>query len=70
MELIKFIKKKRKELGLSQIDLAEKSGVGLRFIRDMEQGKQTLRLDKINQVLKLFGHKMAPIKMERNSLDE
>ena len=70
MNLIKFIKMKRKELNLSQKDLAEKSGVGLRFIRDMEQGKPTLRLDKVNQVLSLFGHEMTPTKIKRVSEDE
>ena len=45
--------------GLSQVDLAEKSGVGLRFVRELEQGKQTLRIDKINQVLALFGHEVG-----------
>ena len=44
----------RKKFGLTQVDLAEKSGVGLRFVRELEQGKQTLRLDKVNQVLMLF----------------
>ncbi|MBI9071831.1 MAG: helix-turn-helix transcriptional regulator [Melioribacteraceae bacterium] len=70
MDLIKFIKQKRKELKLSQKDLAEKSGVGLRFIRDIEQGKETLRLDKVNQVLSLFGHKMNPAKIDRSTLNE
>lgn len=63
-ELIDFVKKRRKLLGLTQQELAERAGVGIRFVRDMEQGKETLRLDKINQVLVLFGHKMAPIKIE------
>ncbi len=70
MDLIKFIKEKRKELKLSQKDLAEKSGVGLRFIRDMEQGKLTLRLDKVNQVLSLFGHEMAPKRIKREIENE
>lgn len=70
MELKKYLKQKRKELKLSQKELAEKSGVGLRFIRDMEQGKPTLRLDKINQVLSLFGHEMAPVEIERDLTDE
>ncbi|MEX8548433.1 MAG: type II toxin-antitoxin system Y4mF family antitoxin [Mucilaginibacter sp.] len=51
----KFVKTKRKEFNLTQEELALKAGVGLRFVRDLEQGKQTLRLDKINQVLVLFG---------------
>ena len=61
--LAKYIKAKRKEFGLTQVDLSQKSGVGLRFVREMEQGKETLRLDKINQVLALFGAEMAPMKI-------
>jgi y4mF family transcriptional regulator len=57
-----FVKDRRKTLHLTQIDLAQKSGVGLRFVRELEQGKQTLRLDKVNQVLALFGHELVPIK--------
>ena len=60
--LAKYIKDKRKEFGLTQVDLSQKSGVGLRFVRELEQGKETLRLDKINQVLKLFGAEMQPCK--------
>lgn len=58
--LIEFVKERRKLLGLTQKELAEKAGVGLRFIRDLEQGKESLRLDKVNQVLKLFGYEMVP----------
>ena len=50
-----YVKQMRKEHSLTQIELSEKSGVGLRFVRELEQGKQTLRLDKVNQVLNLFG---------------
>ncbi|MEX1045418.1 MAG: helix-turn-helix transcriptional regulator [Chthoniobacterales bacterium] len=57
----KFLKAKRRGLGLTQHDLADRAGVGLRFIRDLEQGKPTLRLDKVNQVLALFGHRMEPV---------
>jgi y4mF family transcriptional regulator len=56
MQLAKFVKEKRNTARLTQPELAEKAGVGLRFIREMEQGKETLRLDKVNQVLKLFGY--------------
>lgn len=56
-----FLKQKRKETNLTQSELALKAGVGLRFIRDMEQGKKTVRLDKVNQVLTLFGSVMAPV---------
>jgi len=57
-----FIKKKRKQLNLTQPELAERAGVGLRFVRELEQGKQTVRLDKVNQVLALFGSEIGVIK--------
>jgi len=57
-----FIKEKRKQLGLTQPELAERAGVGLRFIRELEQGKQSFRLDKVNQVLALFGSEMGVVK--------
>jgi len=63
-----YLKEKRKSLGLTQQRLALKAGVGLRFIRDMEQGKETLRMDKVNQVLKLFGHELGPVLIDRNRL--
>jgi y4mF family transcriptional regulator len=56
-----FIKLKRKALKLTQEELALKSGVGLRFLRELEQGKITLRLDKVNQVLRLFGKQVGVI---------
>ncbi|MEI8205119.1 MAG: helix-turn-helix transcriptional regulator [Bacteroidota bacterium] len=64
MELSLFIKQKRSTSGLTQPELAEKAGVGLRFVRELEQGKETLRLDKVNQVLNLFGFEMGPVKSE------
>ncbi len=60
--LSKYVKEKRKEYGLTQVDLSQKSGVGLRFVRELEQGKETLRLDKVNLVLALFGYEMLPCK--------
>ncbi len=63
-----FIKKKRKELGLTQVDLADKAGVGLRFIRELEQGKRSLQMDKVNQVLILFGYELGPAPMNREKL--
>ncbi|MEA5460326.1 helix-turn-helix transcriptional regulator [Arcicella sp. LKC2W] len=62
MKIAAFIKAKRKNLGLTQGILAEKAGVGLRFVRDLEQGKPTLRLDKVNQVLDLFGSEVGVIR--------
>jgi len=67
MSLPKFIKEKRKLLNLTQQDLADKSGVGIRFIRDLEQGKLTLRMDKVNQVLNLFGQELGPVLVNKNN---
>ncbi len=57
-----FIKQKRKQLKLTQPDLAARAGVGLRFVRELEQGKDSVRLDKVNQVLALFGSEMGVVK--------
>ncbi len=62
MSLADFVKDKRKSVKLTQPELAEKAGVGLRFIRELEQGKETLRLDKVNQVLQLFGYEVGVVK--------
>lgn len=62
MNISNFIKEKRKQLGITQIELAERAGVGLRFVRELEQGKQTVRLDKVNQVLSLFGAEVGVTK--------
>ncbi|MBP5664425.1 MAG: helix-turn-helix transcriptional regulator [Bacteroidales bacterium] len=67
-KLSKFVKEQRKIYHLTQVDLSEKSGVGLRFVRDLEQGKPTLRMDKVNQVLNMFGAELGPVKMERSEL--
>jgi len=56
MQLSELVKEKRRLSKLTQPELAEKAGVGLRFVRELEQGKESLRLDKVNQVLKLFGY--------------
>lgn len=67
-ELSLHIKKKRKQNKLTQPELAMKAGVGLRFVRDLEQGKSSLRMDKVNDVLKLFGEILGPVKMDREKL--
>ena len=54
-----FVKQKRKELGLTQEEFAMRAGLGLRFVRELEQGKKTLRLDKVNQALAVFGAKVT-----------
>jgi y4mF family transcriptional regulator len=61
MKLARFVKVKRKLVNLTQPELAEKAGVGLRFIRELEQGKESLRIDKVNQVLRLFGFEVGAV---------
>lgn len=56
-----FVRQQRKLAGLTQAQLAEIAGVGLRFVRDLEQGKATVQLDKVNQILRVFGHQVGPI---------
>lgn len=56
----RFIKTERKNAGLTQEEFAMRSGLGLRFIRELEQGKQTVRLDKVNQALAMFGMEVVP----------
>lgn len=63
-----FIKQKRKESGLTQQALADKAGVGLRFIRELERDKPSLRMDKVNQVLLLFGCDLGPVPFNRQKL--
>lgn len=65
INLSTYVKEMRRQFGLTQVDLAAKSGVGLRFLRELEQGKETLRLDKVNQVLMLFGHEVGPVPIKR-----
>ncbi|WP_143961368.1 helix-turn-helix transcriptional regulator [Litoribacter populi] len=61
MELGKFVKEKRTAVKLTQPELAQKAGVGLRFLRDLEQGKETLKMEKVNQVLGMFGYELGPV---------
>lgn len=68
-ELAAFLKDKRKKLQLTQPELALKAGVGLRFIREVEQGKTTMRVDKVNAVLKLFGYALAPVAINRKNTE-
>lgn len=65
-----YIKSKRKLLKLTQSQLAVKAGVGLRFIRELEQGKSSLRMDKVNQVLMLFGMELGPVPVDRKKLTD
>jgi len=66
-KLIRFVKQKRKLADITQVELAEKAEVGLRFVRDLEQGKKSLRMDTVNKVLALFGAELAPIEKDKNN---
>ena len=59
----KYVKAERKKLGLTQEEFALRAGLGLRFVRDLEQGKETVRLDKVNQALQMFGMEAVPGKL-------
>ena len=59
-----FVKKSRRAAGLTQEEFAIRSGLGLRFVRDLEQGKETVRMDKVNQALRMFGMEAVPGKIE------
>ena len=58
--IAEYVKKHRKEAGLTQEEFAMRSGLGLRFVRDLEQGKETLRMDKVNAALEMFGAVAVP----------
>ena len=71
METIgEFVKRKRKEVGLTQAEFALRSGLGLRFVRELEQGKETVRMDKVNQALAMFGAVAIPGKLSVNEKEE
>ena len=59
--LAEFVRKRRKEVNLTQEEFAEKTGVALTVIRKIEQGKTNLSMDKVNLVLAMFGHELAPV---------
>ena len=66
--IAEYVKRMRRETGLTQVDLSEKAGVGLRFVRELEKGKESLRLDKINQVLSLFGSQVGVVSTRKEEL--
>jgi y4mF family transcriptional regulator len=59
-----FLKEKRKQAGLTQQEFADSAGVALTVIRKIEQGKGNLNLEKVNHVLSMFGHTLAPVAMK------
>ena len=63
-EIAILVKRKRREYGLTQEDFAIRSGLGLRFVRELEQGKTTCRMDKVNQALEFLGYKLKVIRMD------
>ena len=65
--IAEYIKENRKAAGLTQEEFALRSGLGLRFVRELEQGKPTVRMDKVNQVLDLFNLQLAPVPIERRT---
>jgi y4mF family transcriptional regulator len=68
--IAEFVRQRRKKLGLTQTELSQKAGVGLRFIRELEQEKEALKIDKVNQVLALFGHTLGPVSKPKSNEDE
>ena len=64
MTLSEHVKSLRKQEKLTQQELADRAGVGIHFVRDLEQGKKTLQMDKVNHVLRLFGECLGPVKAE------
>lgn len=67
MTISAFVRQQRKEHCLTQQDLADRAGVGIRFIRELERGKPTLRIDKVNVILDLFGATLAPVSQKEEA---
>ena len=65
--LAEFVKERRKDVNLTQEEFAERTGVALTVLRKIEQGKTNLNLDKVNLILQMFGHELAPV--DRKQLD-
>ena len=69
LTIARFVRSRRRSAGLTQQELADLASVGKRFIVELEDGKQTLRLDKVNQVLRAFGKRLAPVDVPRDGRD-
>lgn len=63
-KIAEYVKTERRKAGLTQEEFALRSGLGLRFVRELEQGKETVRMDKVNQALSMFGMVAVPGKNE------
>ena len=66
-KIAEYVKTERQKAGLTQQEFAIRSGLGLRFVRELEQGKETVRMDKVNQALAMFGAQAVPGVMEKNA---
>ena len=66
-QLAEFVKERRKEVNLTQKEFAERAGVALTVVRKIEQGKTNLNMDKVNLVLNMFGHELAPVNSKRRA---
>lgn len=66
--IAEFVKAERRKAGLTQEEFALRSGLGLRFVRELEQGKETVRMDKVNQALAMFGMEAVPGRIDREDL--
>jgi y4mF family transcriptional regulator len=64
-KISEFVKQQRKAAGLTQEEFAIRSGLGLRFVRELEQGKETVRMDKVNQALAMFGMETVPGRIDK-----
>ncbi|WP_044913055.1 type II toxin-antitoxin system Y4mF family antitoxin [Butyrivibrio sp. WCE2006] len=65
-KIAEYIKTERKKAGLTQEEFALRAGLGLRFVRELEQGKETVRMDKVNQALAMFGMEAVPGELSRD----
>lgn len=70
LQLQTFVAQRRKAVKLTQQQLADKVGVGLRFVRELEGGKPTLRMDKVNEVLRFFGCELGPVPIDRSGVSD
>lgn len=68
--IAEYVKTERKKAGLTQEEFAMRAGLGLRFVRDLEQGKKTVRMDKVNQALRMFGAEAVPGRIIREEVSE
>lgn len=65
-DISEYVRRNRKALGLTQEEFAMRAGLGLRFVRELEQGKKTLRMDKVNEALAVFGARVSVGRLERD----